>query len=107
MLSPDVTWGEPENPLDPASGTRHGHEGFLEWARVGTAAEEILALEPRRFIADDDCVAVVGHTRCRARATGKVYDTDLVHLVVLRDGKVTSFQEFFDTWAAAEAFRPD
>jgi ketosteroid isomerase-like protein len=107
VLSPDVVWGEPANPLNPAGGTRHGHAGFLEWAEIGRDAEEILALEPRRFLSDADSVAVAGYSKVRARSTGKVYETDFVHLVTLRDGKVTRFQEFFDTFAAAEAFRRD
>jgi ketosteroid isomerase-like protein len=40
------------------------------------------------------------------RSTGKVYETDFVHLIDLRNGRVARFQEFFDTYAAAEAFRP-
>jgi ketosteroid isomerase-like protein len=35
-----------------------------------------------------------------------VYETDFVHLVTFRDGKIARFQEFFDTYAASEAFRP-
>jgi ketosteroid isomerase-like protein len=46
LLDSDVEWSEPENPLNPAAGTRRGHAGFLEWARVGADAEEILTLEP-------------------------------------------------------------
>jgi ketosteroid isomerase-like protein len=106
LLSEDVEWSEPENPFNPAAGTRRGHEGFLEWARIGKEAEDILALEPRRFLAHGDMVAVIGHTTCRARPTGRTYDSDFVHLVTIVDGKVTRFQEFFDTFAAAEAFRP-
>jgi len=106
MLDPDVEWREPPNPLNPAAGCRRGHEGFLEWARVGRDAEEVLGLEARRFSADGDTVAVVGHARCRARRTGAEYETDFVHLVELRGGKVIRFQEFFDTYAVAEAFRP-
>ena len=48
---------------------------------------------------------LVGFTKCLARATGKTYETDFVHVVTLADGKVTHFQEFFDTFAAAAAFR--
>jgi ketosteroid isomerase-like protein len=107
LLDPDVVWGEPANPFNPAAGTRHGHAGFLEWLQVGREAEEILALEPRRFLADAEAVAVVGFSRCLARPTGRTYETDFVHLCVLRNGKVVRFQEFFDTFAAAEAFRPD
>lgn len=29
LLSSDVEWGEPENPFNPAGGTRNGHQGFL------------------------------------------------------------------------------
>jgi ketosteroid isomerase-like protein len=105
MLSPDVEWGEPSNPFNPAAGTRHGHEGFLEWLNIGRQSEEILVLEPRKFLTDSDTVAVVGYTRCLAKPTGRSYETDFVHLVTIRDGKIVRFQEFFDTYAAAEAFR--
>jgi uncharacterized protein len=106
VLAPDVVWGEPDNPHNPAAGTRHGHDGFLEWARIGQEVEDILELEPKRFLADSETVAVVGHLRCRARATGKTYASDFVHLVGFKDGKIAAFQEFFDTYAAAEAFQP-
>ena len=107
VLSPDVVWSEPANPFNPAGGTRRGHAGFFEWARAGNEAEDVLSIEPRAFLTNARTVAVVGHTRCRVRATGRSYETDFVHLVTLDEcGLVTSFQEFFDTWAAAEAFRP-
>ena len=104
-LSPDVVWGEPANPFNPAGGTRHGHVGFLEWARIGRDAEDVEELAPQRFLANEDSVAVVGHMRCRAKCTGRVYESDFVHLVVCLDGKIILFQEFFDTHVAGEAFR--
>jgi ketosteroid isomerase-like protein len=106
VLSPTVEWGEPPNPYNPAGGTRRGHEGFLEWLRIGNESEEVLILEPQEFLANPTSVAVVGFTKCRVRRTGKEYQTEFVHLVTLRDGKVQRFREFFDTFAAAEAFRP-
>jgi ketosteroid isomerase-like protein len=106
VLSPDVEWGEPANPFNPAAGTRHGHQGFLKWLRIGQQSEEILALEPRQFLTDADSVAVVGHSRCRAKPTGKTYETEFVHLVTFKDGRIIRFREFFDTFAAAEAFKP-
>lgn len=105
-LSPTVEWGEPSNPYNPAGGTRRGHAGFLEWLRIGNESEEVLVLEPKDFLANPTSVAVVGFTKCRVRATGKEYQTEFVHLVTLRDGKVQRFREYFDTFAAAEAFRP-
>jgi len=106
-LADYVVWAEPANPWNPAAGTRYGHAGFLEWARIGSASEEILSLDVHRVIADADTAVVIGHSRCRVRATGKTYDTDFIHLVELRDGRVSRFQEFFDTYAAADAFRPE
>jgi ketosteroid isomerase-like protein len=105
MLTPDVEWCEPENPFNPAGGMRRGHQGFLEWLSVGREAEEILVLEPRHFLSNEDMVAVIGYTKCLARSTARVYDTDFVHVITFKDGKVTRFQEFFDTYAASEAFR--
>ena len=105
LLSFDVEWGEPPNPFNPAAGTRYGHEGFLEWLNIGRDAEDILLLEPKKFLADEDSVAVFGFMKCLAKATGKIYESDFIHLVTLKEGKVVKFQEFFDTFAAAEAFR--
>ncbi len=106
LLTADVEWGEPDNPAIPSSGTRNGVDGVREWLRIGSGTEEILAFEPRRFIAQDDAVAVIGRTTVRARPTGRTYETDFVHLVLVRDGRIRWFQEFFDTAAAADAFRP-
>ncbi len=105
MLSHAVEWGEPSNPHNPTGGTRRGHEGFLEWVRIGRQSEDILVLEPRKMLVDEDSVAVVGYMKCRAIPTGKVYESDFVHLVTFEAGKVARFQEFFDTYAASEAFR--
>jgi ketosteroid isomerase-like protein len=105
MLSEEVEWGEPSNPFNPSGGTRYGHQGFLEWANIGRQAEEILSLNPQKFLTDNDSVAVVGNFKCRAISTGKIFESDFVHLVTIKDGKIVKFQEFFDTYIAGEAFR--
>jgi len=106
LLADDVEWSEPDNPHNPAGGTRRGHQGFLEWLAIGRDAEDILTLDIHKMLTDHDTVAVGGDMRCLATPTGKTYESDFVHLVTLRSGKVLKFQEFFDTHAAAEAFRP-
>lgn len=105
LLSEDVEWGEPENPYNPAGGTRTGHAGFMEWINIGKDAEDILVLEPRQFLTNDNSVAVAGYMKCRAKPTGKVYESDFVHLLKIKDNKIQKFQEFFDTYTAGEAFR--
>ncbi|MFN8256510.1 MAG: nuclear transport factor 2 family protein [Bacteroidales bacterium] len=105
LLSDDVEWSEPANPFNPCGGTRKGHDGFLEWLNIGKDAEEILILEPKRFLVDNDSVAVIGYLKVLAKPTGKIYDSDFVHYAVIKDGKICKFQEFFDTYIAGEAFR--
>lgn len=105
MLSQEVVWSEPSNPFNPTGGTRYGHQGFLEWVNIGRQFEEIIALNPQKFLTDNDSVAVVGNMKCRAISTGKIYESDFVHLVTIRGGQIIKFQEFFDTYIAGEAFR--
>ncbi len=105
LLSDDVEWGEPENPFNPAGGTRKGHAGFMEWINIGRDAEDILILEPRQFLNDINTVAVAGYMKCLAKPTGKVYESDFVHLIKIKDNKIQKFQEFLDTYIAGEASR--
>ena len=107
MLTDDVEWGEPENPYNPAGGTRHGHTGFLEWVAIGRDAEDITVLDLHDVIASGDHVAVVGYLECVAKPTGRAYSSDFVHVLTFRDGKIARFREFFDTYAAGEAFRTE
>ena len=81
--------------------------GLPRVGAIGREAEDIEVLELRSFLTSADAVAAMGHMRCRARRTGRSYESDFVHVVTLRDGLITQFQEFFDTYAAGEAFRED
>lgn len=105
LLDENVEWGEPANPYNPSSGTRHGHKGFLEWINIGKNAEQILELTPKRFLTDADAVAVFGYMKCKAIGTKKIYESDFVHFIILENRKIKKFQEFFDTYIAGEAFR--
>jgi ketosteroid isomerase-like protein len=46
--------------------------------------------------------AVHWHGRFRASATGKVAETDLLDLIEVEDGRIASFDNFFDTALAAK-----
>lgn len=43
--------------------------------------------------------------KCLAITTGKIYESDFVHWVEIKNKKIIKFQEFFDTYIAREAFR--
>jgi ketosteroid isomerase-like protein len=104
LLAPDVSWGQPDNPHIPSAGTRRGIDGVLEWLGIGNATEDVEVMEPRRILVDGDMAAVIGFMRVVVRATGAAYEMDFVHVIEVRDGRVVRFQEFFDTWMAAQAF---
>ena len=107
LLSEDIDWSQPTNVPIPTSGAWPGLAGVQEWLRRGNEAEEIAVLEPREFIGTGETVAVYGHTIVVARPTGRRYATDFVHWMQIREGKIVRFQEFFDTYAAAQAFAQD
>lgn len=105
LLSENVEWGEPYNPYNLAGKTRKGHAGFMEWKNIGKDAEDILVLESKKFLTNDDSLAVTGYMKCFAKPTGKVYESDFVLQVKIKDHKICKFQEFFDTYIANDAFR--
>jgi ketosteroid isomerase-like protein len=56
------------------------------------------------FIVQGDNVVVPGHVTLRVKPTGKTCETDFLHLFTVRDGKLTSWRDFFDTYAVAQAY---
>ena len=106
LLTPDVEWGEAANPLIPSAGMRRGVDGVVEWLRIGQETEDIRSFELHRLLVDGDMAAAIGRMHVVARRTGKAYEMDFVHLVTVENGRISRFVEFFDTWTAAEAFRP-
>jgi ketosteroid isomerase-like protein len=70
-------------------------------------AEEIERFEPKEFLAQGEKVVVLGTYRARVKTTGRIVESDWVHVHILRDGKVQEFREFCDTAAAVEAYRAE
>ena len=94
-------------PVIPAAGTWKGHDGFRKWAEASLGGH----LPPESFNFDEqiehgDKVAIRGHVNLRVKTTGKTCETDFLHLWTVRDGKLASFIDFFDTFALAQAYMP-
>ncbi len=62
-------------------------------------------IEPYKFIASGDDLAVWGHLWFEVVATGKQFDSDFAHIITLRDGKWLFFRDFFNSSVASAAFR--
>ena len=75
--------------------------GFFE-ALATTQTGQKLTID--YFVAQGDKVASIGRYAATVTATGKSFDSPLGHFFVIRDGKVSSFVNFGDTAAVAEAY---
>ena len=86
-------------------GTHHGIEEVGRFFPSLGDAQEARQFEPREFVAQGDRVVALGHYAWHVKSTGKGWESDFAHVFSVRDGKLTSFQEYADTAAIAEAFR--
>lgn len=104
MFSDDVTWETPIIENTPFNGKISGKENLANWITMYSEAEEMTVFEQDEFIAQGDKVVVLGHCTTRTKSTNKEYDTNLGHILTVKDDKITGFLELFDTAAAEEAY---
>lgn len=71
----------------PWAGRRRGRQGLAEFLAGINETLEYEQMEPREFIAQNDCVAVLVFERTRVKATGVVFEISEVHVFKSRDGK--------------------
>jgi ketosteroid isomerase-like protein len=97
LFDEQIVWVAPGPPELRTSGRRVGPQAVAEFFAAVNDLFEIQRFDPQEFIAQGDRVVVLGHESARVRATGKVLESDWAHVFTLRNGKVTAFQEYFDT----------
>ena len=105
LLSEDVEWIVPEVEGVPGRGIWHGREQVGQFFQTLDDTQQAQQFELRGFVAQDDTVAALGHYGWHVRSTGREWESDFVHLLTVRDGEVTRFQEYTDTAALGDAFR--
>ena len=105
LLSEDVQFVVPGPPAVGAAGTWRGHAGVKECLGLLRSGQENQAVEFLEFVAQDDKVVVLLHVRARVHATGKLFESDIVHFFTISDGKIARLVDFFDTYALADAHR--
>ena len=104
MMTPDVVWSVPGPAVIPVAGTSHGREGVADFFRTLVESDDVRRFEPREFLAGGDKVVVLGFYEAIARATGKVFTEEWVHVFTIQDGWITAFLEHFDTVPVAAAY---
>ena len=96
-FSDDISWELPEMKNVPYAGKFNGIEAVTDFfTRLGEA-EESLIHNPTEIIAKDDKVIVLGNMKWRIKDTNNEYDSDFVHVLTVKDGKINGFREFMDT----------
>jgi uncharacterized protein len=105
-MVPDVVWTVHGRPKDhPALGTANAPVGVQKFFGIIADTQTATDFSPREFHATGDKVFVLGHYDWTLRKSGKTVSADWVHIFTIKDGKVTSFDEFTDTAQFAEAMR--
>jgi ketosteroid isomerase-like protein len=104
LLSPDVVWIY-HGPTDriPFAGVFRGIEGVEQFfARVAETIE-VKEMAVASLHDAGDFIVGRGVEHSRSLATGKEYRVNWLHVYRVENGLVTSFEEFLDTAAVAEA----
>lgn len=109
-LSEDVYWESPVSQNPPPeiawARARRGPQGVVEFIRDMWGAVQPYVMDTTGLTAQGDRVIIEGKNRCQVRSTGKFYDHEWVLVFELKDGKITSHRQFYDTAAILPAFRP-
>lgn len=90
--SDEVPWG----------GVYRGHDGAVQFLTALTEHVET-RVDIGRLVVAGDSVVEIGRTEGRARATGRAFSIDEVHVWRLRDGKAVRMEAFVDNGAMLSA----
>jgi ketosteroid isomerase-like protein len=74
-------WGKPT----------HGHNEIIAFFQAMGEAVEVQRLEPYKFFAEGDDVVVLLNWQGVIRKSGQTFDSMLVHIWTVGDGKVTKY----------------
>jgi ketosteroid isomerase-like protein len=105
VFADDVELHQPPGGEPPFTGSYYGRDEAGTFFQRLAEAVDVLAFEPKEFIAQDDVVVALGHYRFRAKATGIAYDTDWAMVWRFHAGKVVRFQIHDDSATEAAALR--
>ena len=103
LIADDVEWKFFGSRGLPYTGTFRTKDEIAKWFASIPEVDDILVFEPREFIPAGDKVTVLGWERTQARPSGKVFETEWVHVFTVRDGRVARFWGIYDTEASAAA----
>lgn len=105
MITPDATIGIVGRKQDaPFFGMHSGKAGFAEFFKLLDEAHAISKFEPQRFLAAEEKVFIWGHYAWTMRKSGVSDDTEWLHVITVRDGKISMWRGHNDTAMLAAAY---
>jgi ketosteroid isomerase-like protein len=81
-----------------------GKAGAAEFFKQLAEAHEFHTFEPLRYLAAEDKVFIWGRYRWTMRKSGVSKESEWLHEITLRDGKMTTWRGHNDTAMLAEAY---
>lgn len=81
------------------SGRRHNPTEVQQFFADIAHSDHVHSFVPWEFIDAGEHVVVLGRERATAKESGRVFETDWVHVFTVRDGKICRWRGFFDTAA--------
>ncbi len=99
-----IEWNEAENFLYADRNPYVGPQAVLDgvFARLGEDWE-VFEVRPDEMLDAEDHVVALGYYTAKYRATGKEVRAQFAHVWGVREGKVTSFQQYTDTKKFSDA----
>ena len=102
----DVDWFIPgDHDTVPWIGRRRGRAGVAEFYRQLRDLVVPEEFEVRRVVAEGDRCVVIGVLVTLVRATGSRIESEFAFDIEVRDGLITRYHMFEDTWAVSNACR--
>ena len=104
-LAGDVHWFVP-GPKDiiPLAGQCDGARQVAQILTKLSEMQDAVQFDVWEFVVQGDKLIALGHYRFRIKSTGQFYESDWAHAFGIRNGKISSFQEYVDTYAWAAAY---
>lgn len=113
LFAPDAEYvnisAQPQATRDaiPWSGSSRGREQIKQAFSLLSSSYEFVDFDPQQYIAQGDSVAVFGHFAFRALPTGTLVESDWAMNYSLRDGYITRYHFYENTYGVVLAFRRD
>ena len=107
LLSVDTEWNFPPTyaGIPWAQKPARGRDAVLAALKLLTEVLEFQVFETDEFIVGKDEVVVLGHERCRVKATGRIVEAKWAQIFTVRDGRVARFREYSDSAAWDNGYR--